>query len=389
MSGSTRVLSTAEQLRSRLAPALDIFQAEAETAERLRRPTPATQRALRESEVFTLTVPAELGGIDASPLEVLDVVSEVAYADASIGWLLIALHTETARAAVELDDAAAARVFMTEDPPLIAGPAAPVGSARRVGDTLVVSGSWKLASGLPLASHVRVSVRIDDDVVVVLLPRETLAVSDNWNVLGLRASAGLDFTCDDVPVAADFITNGTVLRGGAFHRLSPALTIGLNQAAWAFGVGRRLLDELAAHATERTESAAASFGDEFYVELGRGEARLRSSRALLNEVWSQNEILVDPGGSLPVAQVTLSHLAHSQTVRTAREIGALVHRFAGPAVIRDGVLQRFFRDVHAGMMHRGSSAVVTENCGRMFAGAQGAGYGWNGFDLVAPMKENP
>lgn len=388
MSTSTEAGRRARSLRDSLKDAMVVVQDEAETAERLRRPTPATQRALRDSGVLWLTVPAELGGVDASPTEVLDVVADVAYADASIGWLLIALHTETARAAVELEHGAAARIFSADDAPLIAGPAAPIGTAQRTADGLVVSGSWKLASGLPLASHVRVSVQVEGEAqaVVVLLPKDELTVVDNWNVLGLRASAGLDFSCADVLVREDLVTHGTTLRGGRFHHLSPALTIGLNQAAWAFGVGRRMLDELVSHAAERTELSGAAFGDEFYVELGRAEARLRSSRALLDEVWAENEAIVE-AGSLPEQQITLSHLAHSHMVRTAREIGQLIHRFAGPAVIRDGVLQRFFRDVHAGMLHRGSSAVVTENCGRMLAGAQDAGVHWTGFDLINATEE--
>lgn len=389
MTTSTEAVQRARSLRDTLKDVMVVVQDEAETAERLRRPTPATQRALRDSGVLWLTVPAELGGADASPTEVLDVVADVAYADASIGWLLIALHTETARAAVELEHAAAARIFSLKDAPLVAGPAAPIGTARPTTEGLLVSGSWKLASGLPLASHVRVSVQVEGEpqTVVVLLPKDELTIVDNWNVLGLRASAGLDFSCADVLVRDDLVTRGATLRGGRFHHLSPALTIGLNQAAWAFGVGRRMLDELVSHAAERTELSGAAFGDEFYVEVGRAEARLRSSRALLDEVWADNEAIVDAAGSLPEQQITLSHLAHSHMVRTAREIGQLIHRFAGPAVIRDGVLQRFFRDVHAGMLHRGSSAVVTENCGRMLAGWQDAGVRWSGFDLINTTEE--
>lgn len=383
MSESTGSVRPARLLRERLHPALAVVEAEAETAERLRRPTPATQRALRESGVFALTTPAELGGVDASPTEVLDIVAEMAYADASMGWLLIALHTETARTAVELGEAGASRVFAPGAHPLVAGPAAPIGTAVRTSAGLRVSGSWKLASGLPLASHIRVAVHVDDrGPAVVLLPKDEVTVIDNWNVLGLRASAGLDFSCEDVLVDEDLVTHGAVRRGGAFHRLSPALTIGLNQAAWAYGVGRRMLDELVAHASGRPEIGGAPLGDEFFVELGRAEARLRSGRSFLYEVWEQNEGVVDTDGVLSEHLVTLSHLAHANTVRTAREIGQLVHRFAGPAVIRDGVLQRFFRDVHAGMLHRGSSAVVTENCGRMIAGAEESGSRWNGFDLV-------
>jgi indole-3-acetate monooxygenase len=374
-------------VQSRLKDALPIVQEEAATAERLRRPTPVTQKALRESGVFSLTVPAELGGADASPLQVIETIEDVSYADASIGWLVIALHTETARAAVELNDTAVEELFRHGDHPLIAGQAAPIGRAVESAEGLRVSGSWRFAAGLPLASHVRTSVEIEGHAqpVVVLLPRAALDVTDNWDVLGLRATAGLDFSCDDILVEARYVTDGQVRRGSATHRLSPAMLAGLNQGAWALGVGRRMLDELA----ERTRRRACGPGtveisDELFGELARHEARLRGARALLLEVWRENEQTLAVRPELTQQQITSSHLADSAAVRTAREIGQLVHRFAGPAVIRDGLLQRFFRDIHAGTQHRGSSTDVTQNCGRMLSGVLPEGAKWAGFNIEVP-----
>ena len=121
--------------------------------------------------------------------------------------------------------------------------------------------------------------------------------------------------------------------------------------------------------------------------IRRHEARFRAARSFLREVWTDNERTLADGRKLDQEQQTLSHLAASHLSRTTLEISQLVHRFAGPSVIRDGPLQRFFRDVHAGMQHRGSSAVVTQQCGRMLSGVLPEGSRWGAFDLVVPRTE--
>lgn len=378
--GETRL----DALRSRLNDALPILEKEAATAERLRRPTPAAQSALRESGVFSLTVPAELGGADATPRQVIETIETVSYADASIGWLVIALHTETARAAVELDDGAVTELFRDREHPLVAGQAAPVGRANSSKDGIRVTGAWRFAAGLPIASHVRTSVRIDgnDPAVMALVPKHELTISDNWDVLGLRATAGLDFACDDVFVDNRYVSTGQVLRGGPSHRLSAALVAGLNQAAWALGVARRMLDEIAERSRRRASIPdTLLMNDEFFGELARNEARLRGARAFLLETWRDIESTLTAGDELTQQQITSSHLADSGAVRTAREIAELAHRFAGPAVVRDGVLQRFFRDVYAGTQHRGSSTSLTQNCGRMLSGTLPETAHWVGFSI--------
>ncbi|MFD5469048.1 hypothetical protein [Streptomyces sp. NPDC127105] len=59
-----------EETNRLLAELTDIYpllQSEAEDSERLRRPTPVVQDALRDSGIFKLMMPAGLGGLEASP----------------------------------------------------------------------------------------------------------------------------------------------------------------------------------------------------------------------------------------------------------------------------------------------------------------------------------
>ena len=61
---------------------------------------------------------------------------------------------------------------------------------------------------------------------------------------------------------------------------------------------------------------------------------------------------------------------------------------AGAQAMRNGTLQRFFRDSHAGTQQRGSAHVVTQQCGRMLSGTLPPGSHWGFFDLVVPDVTN-
>jgi indole-3-acetate monooxygenase len=45
-----------------------------------------------------------------------------------------------------------------------------------------------------------------------------------------------------------------------------------------------------------------------------------------------------------------------------------VYKWAATAALREGDLQRFFRDMHAGTQHMTSGPVVLQACGRMLTG---------------------
>ncbi|MFH9981993.1 acyl-CoA dehydrogenase [Streptomyces sp. NPDC017179] len=383
-----------EETNRLLAELTDIYpllQSEAEDSERLRRPTPVVQDALRDSGIFTLMMPAGLGGLEASPLRILHVMEKLSHADASLGWLVRALTSETATAATYLSDEAVCELFGDGTYPLVAGQStAFTGRAVRESGGYRVSGVWKFAPGVSMATHLNLAVTVvgTGERLVCLVPRSALRISDNWDMLGLRATASLDYRAEEVLVEDKYVFGigpENARRGRCMSRVSPALLAGLHQAAWSQGVGRRMLDELR-ELTRRKDPSEGSpvTSDEFFAEFARHFSHVRGTMALLRETWRDNESTLATGAQLNDEQETMSRLACSLATRTALEISQLVHRFAGAQVMRNGTLQRFFRDSHAGSQHRGSSHIVTQKCGRMLSGTLPAGSHWGFFDLVIP-----
>lgn len=381
-------------LLARLDDVHPVLQAEAEDSERLRRPTPTTQEAIRSTGILKLMIPAELGGCEAAPLEILKVIEKLSYSDASLGWLVRALASETAIAATYLGDEAVAELFVGDDFPLVAGHSTGwSGVAVREGDGLRVNGSWQFAPGVSMSTHLNLPVTVEgtDEQVTCLVPRWQLQVSDNWDMLGLRATASLDYSAEDLLVPDKFVyavEPDRARRGGVVNRLSPALLSGLLQAAWSQGVGRRMLAELQSLTRLRAPDLGSPVtSDEFYAEFARHYSHVQGTMALLKECWSDNEVALTAAGGLSNEQETMTRLAVSLATRTSLEISQLVHRFAGASVMRNGTLQRFFRDSHAGTQHRGTGHLVTQQCGRMIAGTLPEGAHWGFFDLIIPEED--
>ncbi|MFJ4276213.1 acyl-CoA dehydrogenase family protein [Streptomyces coelicoflavus] len=180
-----------------------LLQREAADSERLRRPTPAVQEALRASGVFGLMAPAALGGMEATPLQIMRVMEKLSHADASLGWLVRAVASETATAATYLGDEAVAALFAEGTFPLVAGQSnAFTGRAVRVGSGYRVNGTWQFAPGVSMATHLNLAVTVEGtgQRLVCLVPRPALRISDNWDMLGLRATSSLDYRAEELLV---------------------------------------------------------------------------------------------------------------------------------------------------------------------------------------------
>ncbi|QGU03369.1 acyl-CoA dehydrogenase family protein [Corynebacterium comes] len=373
----------------------DLLQAEAEDSERLRRPTPAVQQALKESGVFQLLLPVEYGGAEAGPLEIIEVISRLSRADGSLAWLARVLTSETGYAAASLPEETARELFGGEDKALVAGLASMdfSGTARRVDGGYIVDGEWQYVPGLSMATHVDLGVTVEEtgERIICVVPRSSLRVTDNWKMLGLLSSGTLDYSAWElfVPDNYTFLPGPENLRRGAdILRLSPSALATLNQGAWSQGVGERILDELKQLTQEnRGHSERDVTSAEFYAEFARHYSHVRGTGALLREIWGEVNDNLERGTKPDVELQTMMRLAAALSTRTVLEISHLAHRFAGASVMRNGVLQRFFRDGHAGTQHRGTAHLVTQQCGEILSGTLPEGTYWGFYDLVVPEPE--
>ena len=205
-----------------------------------------------------------------------------------------------------------------------------------------------------------------------MLPVGKAKLIDNWDVLGLRATGSIDYTTDNVFVPEAYTHNAMTeepLRGGSLYRLGIIGFAGMCHSGWACGIGRRVLDELAAVAAAKggrggTLAESASFQEGF----ANAEAGYRAARAFVYETWRDLSATLARGDTVSLRQHTLMRLALAHSTWSSHAAAAFAYKAAGSLALRAGTLQHLFRDMNAGTQHITSAPPIYAAIGRELAG---------------------
>jgi alkylation response protein AidB-like acyl-CoA dehydrogenase len=209
---------------------------------------------------------------------------------------------------------------------------------------------------------------------------------DSWDVMGLRATGSIDYKIDDVFVPEAYTHLATAKsspRGGSLYGLGIIGFVTLGHAAWALGLGRRMLDELVA----KLEANAGRFGAQgenaaFREEFAKAEGTFRAARALTYEVWGDVQETFARGDELTVHQQTLMRLSLINATWSVHEVARFVYAAGGTSALRAGDIQKLYRDIHAGTQHVSSGPVMRQNTGLGLSGALADGKAWSFIELA-------
>jgi alkylation response protein AidB-like acyl-CoA dehydrogenase len=378
----------AAKTSSRVKAVADLASECAEAGDRQGQLAAPVVEAFHREGLFGMWVPRSLrGGLELAPLPSMDVLEQVTYGDPSAGWVLMAASLATGTGGAYLGDEAVAELFGHDRLPVIAGQGTRPGTAVPVAGGFRLTGAWNFASGIKHGTHIHTLgvVSTTGEPRIFVLPVGQATLIDNWDVLGLRATGSIDYRIDDVFVPEEFTHVAAIdtgRRGGAIYSLGVIGLALLCHSAWAAGIGRRILDELAAKVRGgmgRTGTLAGS--EAFHEQYARAEGKYRAARSFVREVWSEVSASLDAGAPLTVRQHTMIRVALANITWSCHEVSQFAYTAAGTIALRAGTMQRLFRDMHAGTQHITSAPPVIRNAGRELAGLA-PGKKWLFFDLV-------
>jgi alkylation response protein AidB-like acyl-CoA dehydrogenase len=300
-------------------------EGQAQTVESLCRLQPECVEALRASELLRAFLPSELGGHELSAAGLTALVEEIARQDGSAGWCFGMNGIVGGIAAAALAPAGVEAVF----------------GARPAGQTF-------LAGGFPPQGQARREGEGCDEVRVV----------DNWDVAGLQATGSCDYHLDGrlVDDAMSFRSSSLEAKRGRSLYTMPLLSLaGASHAGFALGVGKRALDEIAAHARWRQRMGSSSpLADRTSFQQGfaRARTRLASARALLMNAYADLARATHSPAGPSLSDRADASAAVTNCYEAAIEAASFAFRAAGGAALfRDGRLQRCLRDIQAGSQH--------------------------------------
>ena len=357
---------------NRVAAVADEYAEQGDQQGRLAAPV---VEALNREGLFGMWVPRPLrGGEELDPVSSLRIIESVSYGDPSAGWVLMAAALAIGTGAAFLGDEAVGELFGGERLPVIAGQGTRPGTAVPQPGGFSLTGSWSFASGIKHATHIHTLGVIEGtgEPRIFVLPVGKATLIENWDVLGLRATGSIDYRTEGVFVPdayTHFAVTESPRRGGALYTIGIAGFAVICHSAWACGIGRRLLDELAKKVRSGVgRSGGLANSETFHEQYAKAEATYRAARALVDESWGNVKETLDRGGRLDVRQHTLVRLALANITWCCHEVSEFVYASAGTVATRAGTIQRLFRDMHTGTQHITSAPPVIRNAGRELAG---------------------
>ena len=385
------IVAAAKALRPQVIAARDEM-------DRHHRLPPSLVSAMDEAGLFRPFVPRSLGGAELDPLTAFRAVEQVSMADGSAGWCCF-IAGSIGMFSGWLETAVARELFGYPSTLRGAGSFRPLGTARITDGGYIATGQWDFASGSNHANWLFLNCVVADEngprlnvggpldglpqLRMMSVPVEEGSIIDNWSVIGLHGTGSNDVAVSDlfVPKNRTFALTDHAVDVAPLCTFRSAMAVTFTPLAGnTLGMARGALDAFMDLAGARgTTMNMNLLRDRPPVQevAGRAEAIVSGARAyVLNAVGTMWEAIQsgkeDLGDEVFQARLSITHAVHE----SVRAIDMLYHASGTNAVRSSNLLERYFRDVHAAMMHAGGLLANFEQGGRVAFGLPPGAPGW-------------
>jgi alkylation response protein AidB-like acyl-CoA dehydrogenase len=357
----------ADELIGRARELIPLLDRAGDRIERERRIPDDVLDALHDARMFRLLIPQSLDGEEVEPATLFEVIEQIAQGDASVGWCM-GQGSGVSMGAAYLKPAIAQTVFGDKRAVVATGPHNNAARAVVCDGGYRATGSWGFASGSPLAAFMYGHCRVHDrdgtmrlnadgqplDYRTMIVPKASVALADDWNVMGLKGTGSISYSMTDLFVPDDFTftreSDAERREAGPLYRFSMFNMFGVGFAGVALGLARRALDEFIKLAmvkkpygvpTLLCDSGAIQSG------VGQAEARLQSSRTYVIATYRRLYAAVAKGLRFTPEMRIANRLVTCHAIQQARDVMDFVHHSAGAtAIFENTPFERRFRDMH-------------------------------------------
>ncbi|MGJ3507128.1 acyl-CoA dehydrogenase family protein [Enemella sp. A6] len=362
MSVKDQILATADEYRS-----------EALEADKLNQLSDATVARMKEQQVIRMLQPAEYGGLEVGPREFAETVMTLAALHPSAGWVagVVGVHPwQLALGTKEVQD----EVWGEDPDTWIASPYMPNGLAIRVEGGYRMSGRWSFSSGTDHCRWLYLGAMKCDEEGNMVMPPQMLHVNlprsdyeivpDSWDVVGLLGTGSKDIVVKDafIPdhrlMAYDDVVEGVQWREMGvekiLYQLPWSMMFPLGISAATIGIAQGLYDQIKDYQRDRVGAEGNVIKDDPIVmyHLGRSGAQLRAAREAILSNAQEIYDIVAAGEEVSFARRAEGRRNQVDAVWTAvRAVDDAYARCGGTALRNDSMMQKYWRDMQAGLHH--------------------------------------
>ena len=347
----------------------ELIESEAVATEEGGTLSPVVVDAMRDAGFFWMGVPKELGGGGDTIVGAMKVVEEVAYADGSSGWSLMANQGTITAASVYLGDEGIDEIFGGGKLPILAGMLGPAGKSTVEGGGYRAGGKFAFGSGMDHADWIGAGMLVMDDgkprmlphgpeVRVCFIPKDRVEVLGNWNPPGLVGTGSYDYVVPEQLVPAGFSFERTTIapmRGGPRFTVGLAVIGASGHAGVVLGLMKRGLIEIVRIASGKKRpgySGPVAENDVFKHQFMLQEAAYQGARDYTYRAFRDAEEWAASGHELTAEQRARIRQATTWVHQVAADVIRFCHLWSGSEVIkRDTALGRLSRDMAIATQH--------------------------------------
>ncbi|MCA1983235.1 hydroxylase [Nocardioides nematodiphilus] len=371
MSNDFSVLAKVEELA-------DFFAAQAEEADALGRLPDATVATMKATGIAKILHPADLGGLEGSPVEFFQSLIAMGSQSTSAAWVagVVGVHAfELAQADRRLQEEIWGASGEKADT-WTASPYAPFGRAKTVEGGYIFSGRWPFSSGTDHCEWIILGGLITDaDGAPIkgnplrhfVLPRADYEIDqDSWNVAGLKGTGSKDIIINDAFIpehrvinSADLGTFDLAKNAGRydsptyrmpFHQMFNGAIAGatLSAAVGALGAASAYM-----RSRVTVKGVSTSTDPRHLFVLAEAASDIDASVMQFLGGFEQMWDLALEGREIPLD--LRARTRRDQVRAVHRSVGAVEElvKLAGGNALRGGsAINRFWRDVHMGAAHQ-------------------------------------
>jgi len=328
--------------------------------------------AVHAAGLYRMLFPRSLGGHELALPVYIQVIEEIAKADASTAWC-VGQSSVCSTITASLDHAVAWEMFGKDARAVLNwGPQGRTAKAIAVDGGYRVTGRWPFASGSRHASFMAAHTTVyEADGTTPLLdaegkpaertfifPRANAEIIDNWYVMGLKGTGSDTYAVNDLFVPAErsmtvFGRNPAERREhGPLYLFTVHQLFGASFAAVALGIARSAIDsfiELAQTKVPAPTGGSTVLRENAVVQsqVGLAQTQLAAARVFLmhalEDIWNE---AVSTGAVSLEKRVTM-RMAEMNATQTARQVVDTAYHAAGAtAIFEANPFERRFRDMH-------------------------------------------
>ena len=311
---------------------------------------------------YRICQPAAYGGYEMSPEVLFNVSMVLAQGCPSSAWCvcLVGVHNWE----LGLMDPQAARDMWEKDPDTrFSSSYAPFGKVEEKDGGYQLSGRWQWSSGSDHCNWVMLGgvLHLDNrpEPIAFLVPSDDYEVIDNWHVAGLKGTGS-----NDIVVKGAFIPahRTHILRHptkGAFaspiYNLPFGTIFALCLCAVTQGIAEGALSNYTAYLKKRKHAydGASMAQDPFQLRrLSEVSATVHANRTRFHSVFRRLEAILETEPVIsPKIQIEETWEAQVIANSNADQVTILMRASGGGAQRLDHPMQRYFRDINAGVAH--------------------------------------